>query len=75
MTRIYEEAQIDVPKIGNGQEIYNFILQKSRTGKEFIAAAKKDDKAQMCVLAADLSLMGYSREELKSFFEFVFSDT
>lgn len=75
MTRIYEEAEIDVPKIGNGQEIYNFILQKSRTGKEFIAAVKKNDKVQMCVLATDLGLMGYSRDELKSFFDFVFSQT
>lgn len=72
MTRIYDEVEIDMPKIGNGQEVYNFIVQKSRLGKEFIDAVKKSDKMQMCILSAELSLLGYSRDELKCFFEFIF---
>ncbi len=73
MTRIYDEAQIDVPSIGSGEEVYNFLLEKSRLGKEFIKCAGTADKVNLCVLASELGLLGYSSGELKSFFEYVFS--
>lgn len=72
MTRIYDEAQTDSPIIGTGQEVYAFILRNSRIGKEFIQAVEQKNSVQMCILAVELGLLGYTKEELKSFFGFVF---
>lgn len=72
MTRIYEEAEIDVPVMGTGEEIYNFIIQKSSTGRDFIEAVKNRDMKQICFLSSRLGKIGYSDDELKKFFQFVF---
>lgn len=72
MTRIYEEAEIDVPAMGTGEEIYNFIIQKSSTGRDFIEAVKNRDMKQICFLSSRLGKIGYSDDELKKFFQFVF---
>ena len=72
MTRIYDEADIDFPAMGSGEEIYNFLIQKSSTGRDFIEAVKNKDMKQICILSSRLGKIGYSDDELKKFFQFVF---
>jgi hypothetical protein len=72
VTRIYEEADIDFPAMGNGEEIYKFLIQKSSTGREFIEAIKNKDMKEICYLSARLGKIGYSDDELKKFFQYVF---
>ena len=42
MTHIYKEIETDTEKnnLGNGEEIYNFLINKSTVGKEFIESIK-----------------------------------
>lgn len=72
MTRIYEEADIDFPAMGTGEEIYNFIIQKSSTGRDFVQAVKNKDMKEICFLSSRLAKIGYSDDELKKFFHYVF---
>lgn len=74
MTRIYNEVEIDVPQIGSGEEIYNFIVNKSKLGKAFLSSVDSNNQADMCFLASQLGGFGYTETELKRFFEYVFSE-
>ena len=74
MTRIYEEAEIDVPKVGNGKEVYNFLIQKSATGRELIESIRSRDLPKMCYLSARLGKIGYTDEEILSFFDYIFHE-
>lgn len=74
MTRIYEEAQIDVPLIGSGEEIYNFLIKKSSAGRFLLEAIKNKNYCEMCFFSARLGKIGYSDDELKKFFEFIFKE-
>lgn len=72
MTRIYDEVEIDHPQIGTGEDVYKFLIEKSSTGREFVAAIQNRDFTKMCFLSSRLGKIGYTDEELQKFFEFAF---
>jgi hypothetical protein len=74
MTRIYEEAEIDVPKMGTGKEIYNFLILKSATGRELIESIRNRDLSKMCFLSSRLGRIGYTEEEIKNFLDYIFHE-
>lgn len=71
MTRIYDEVRIDAPQMGDGKEIYDFLLQKSSTGRSLIEAVKNRDISKICFFSSRLGKIGYSDEELENFFNFL----
>jgi len=74
MTRIYKEIETDTEKnnLGNGEEIYNFLINKSTVGKEFIESIKNKDYLKMCLLSYRLGKIGYSETEIQSFLKYIF---
>jgi hypothetical protein len=74
MTRIYKEIETDTEKnnLGNGEEIYNFLINKSTVGKEFIESIKNKDYLKMCLLSCRLGKIGYSETEIQSFLKYIF---
>jgi hypothetical protein len=76
MTRIYQETIVDDDSqdMGTGQQIYNFLLERSEIGRELISAIRSHDMPSMCYLSACLGKVGYTRNELKSFFNYIFHE-
>jgi hypothetical protein len=76
MTRIYQETIVDDDSqdMGTGQQIYNFLLERSEIGRELISAIRSRDMPSMCYLSACLGKVGYTRNELKSFFNYIFHE-
>jgi hypothetical protein len=72
MTRIYEEAEIDVPRMGTGKEIYNFLISKSATGRELVDSIRNRDLPKMCLLSARLGKIGYTDDEIAIFLDYIF---
>jgi hypothetical protein len=74
MTRIYKEIETDTENnnLGNGEEIYNFLINKSTVGKELIESIKNKDYSKMCLLSCKLGKIGYTEAEMQSFLKYIF---